>query len=372
MNPIKIIILSAALLTGPARSSLPSPPASTKNVIAYFEAGRFGGWPANGGIWSWGDEIAVCVTRAWFKHNPEEHSVDRDKPGVTAIVRSLDGGETWQMEEHKELQMSSGAKSAPGGINFTHPDFAMRVRDGMFFYSYDRGRTWRGPYTLPDFKLGDQLTSRTDYIVNGPADCHLFVSVKDEKVQSGIPDRAFAIRTQDGGKTFVFLGWMTGEEPPMARSVMPATVRTSDGAFVSLLRRRFDLKIGYRNDVNWLDAYGSKDDGRSWKFLARIAYTDTSFHNGNPPSLVQLPDGRLAAAYGVRSRPFGIRARVSSDHGVSWGSEFILRDDARTWDIGYCRSVVRPDGKIVTVYYYATKENFENHIAATIWSPPAE
>jgi hypothetical protein len=60
---------------------------------------------------------------------------------------------------------------------------------------------------------------------------------------------------------------------------------------------------------------------------------------------------------------------VSDDHGRTWGPEFFLRDDARTWDIGYCRSVVRADGKVVTMYYYATPERYENHIAATIWSP---
>lgn len=45
------------------------------------------------------------------------------------------------------------------------------------------------------------------------------------------------------------------------------------------------------------------------------------------------------------------------------------RDDARKYNLGYCRSVVRPDGRIVTLYYYTTAERPENHIAATIWEP---
>jgi len=49
----------------------------------------------------------------------------------------------------------------------------------------------------------------------------------------------------------------------------------------------------------------------------------------------------------------------------------VLRDDARKYDIGYCRSIVRADGRIVTLYYYTTVQRPENHIAATIWSPPA-
>jgi hypothetical protein len=345
----------------------PLPAVSVHHGVVYHEQDRFGGWPANGGIWSWGDEIAVAFTRAWFKHDPEQHSRDRDKPTDSVIGRSLDGGVTWTVEP---LHLPDGApRAAAGDIDFTHPDFALRVRDGEFFTSYDRARTWEGPFAFPDFQLGEKLTSRTDYLVNGPKDCLLFLSVRDERVQSGIPDRAFAVRTRDGGKTFDRLGWMAGEGSDVARSVMPATVRASNGGLVTLLRRRFDLRSSYRNDINWIDAFISRDDGETWRHAERIAHTDNSGHNGNPPSLVRLPDGRLAAVYAVRLKPYGIRARISADDGASWGPELILRDDARTWDIGYCRSVVRADGRVVTVYYYATSQRFENHIAATIWSP---
>jgi len=49
--------------------------------------------------------------------------------------------------------------------------------------------------------------------------------------------------------------------------------------------------------------------------------------------------------------------------------EILLRGDGGTWDLGYTRSVQRPDGKIVTIYYYNTVENPEQHIVATIWDP---
>jgi hypothetical protein len=289
-----------------------------------------------------------------------------------AIARSPDGGTSWSIEEHPELQRTEDAQPAPGGINFEHPGFAMRVRGAFFWHSYDRGRSWKGPFAFPDFKLGGKLTSRTDYVVNGPSDCHLFLSVKDARVEADMPDRSFAARTRDGGRTFEFLGWMTGADPALARSVMSSTVRTTRGTLVTTLRRRFDLKTGYRNDLNWIDAYGSEDDGMNWKYLGRIAYPDNTGHNGNPPSLVKLQDGRLATVYGVRSKPSGIRARLSDDDGRTWGPEFFIRADARTWDIGYCCSVVRPDGKIFTAYYYATEKYYENHIAGSIWEAPAE
>jgi hypothetical protein len=360
-------LVSVAATTLPSRAT--PLPASVQHVVAYHEKDRFAGWPANGGIWSWGNEIAVAVARGWFSHNPKEHSYDRAKPMESILLRSLDGGLSWSVEP---LALPGGdPKPSPGSIDFTHPDFALRVRDSAFFVSYDRARTWQGPFAFPDFGLGEKLTSRTDYVVNGRNDCHLFLSVRDERVQSGIADRAFAVRTRDGGRTFQFLGWMAGSEQDslIGRSVMPATVRALDGTLVTTLRRRFDPKSDYRNDINWIDAFTSRDDGATWTHATKIAFTDHTGHNGNPPSLVKLPSGRIAVVYAVRSKPYGIRARVSDDHGRVWGPEVVLRDDARTWDIGYCRSIVRSDGKIVTVYYYATPDYVENHIAATIWSP---
>jgi hypothetical protein len=64
-----------------------------------------------------------------------------------------------------------------------------------------------------------------------------------------------------------------------------------------------------------------------------------------------------------------MRAVISSDNGKTWGDVIHLRDDGRTWDIGYTRTVQRPDGRLVTVYYYTTEQNPQQHIAATIWDP---
>jgi hypothetical protein len=82
-----------------------------------------------------------------------------------------------------------------------------------------------------------------------------------------------------------------------------------------------------------------------------------------------LKDGRLALTYGYRSAPYGIRARLSADAGRSWGGEIMLRQDGGAWDLGYTRTVQRPDGMLVTVYYFNDKPDQERYIAATIWNP---
>ena len=46
-----------------------------------------------------------------------------------------------------------------------------------------------------------------------------------------------------------------------------------------------------------------------------------------------------------------------------------LREKAGGWDIGYTRTMQRPDGKIVTAYYWATAPQKERTVEVTIWDP---
>jgi len=347
-----------------------------KHIIVCYEPGRFCGWPANNGVWIWGDEILVGFHQADYVPKDCGHSIGGN--GRSLLARSLDGGQSWTVEDPDSFLGDGGkAVPCPGNINFAHPDFAMRCGGSEFFISYDRGKRWQGPYRFPDFWSNRKLTSRTDYIVNGKQDCLVFLSAKETRVEAALQDRAFCARTTDGGKTFKFVSWIT-DEPIRIRSVMPSTVRCSESHLVSALRRRLDVEISGVHKMRkcWIDVYQSKDNGKTWEFLSQVA--DTGKSNGNPPSLVRLRDGRLCVTYGYRGvcsayryrwEPQGIRARTSKDNGKTWEQEIVLRNDARTWDIGYTRSVQRRDGKIVTVYYYTTEEKPEQHIAATIWDP---
>jgi hypothetical protein len=280
----------------------------------------------------------------------------------------LDGGETWSAEEHPEFDVTRKPEPLTHAMDFGHPDFALRCRRKCFWYSYDRGRTWDGPHDFGDFGLGLKLTARTDYVIKSPTEALLFLSAEVDGVQAGnYKDRAFCARTADGGRTFHFVSWIN-DDPRIVRGAMPATVCLPSNALVTTLRRRVDLTTKTRAEHCWIDAYQSLDQGASWQFLARVAYTDLGGRNGNPSSLTRLADGRLCVFYGFRAAPLGMRAKVSADNGATWGPEIVLRDDAATWDFGYPRSVLRPDGKVVSVYYYTTRQRPEQHIAATNWS----
>jgi predicted amidohydrolase len=348
-----------------------------EHVVVYRESGRFGGWPANHGIWSWGDEILVGFSAGSYKDLGTRHHIDREKPEYHWLARSRNGGRSWTIEDpsgggvlvpmgkalHGIAPPDSKAKpwqECPGGIDFTHPDFALTVRmtdanagPARFCFSYDRGRTWQGPYRLPNF---DQpgIAARTDYIVNGKHDCSLFLTAAKRNGREGRP---LCVRTVDGGKSWKLVGWIGPE--PQGYAIMPSTVRLGEHELLSAIR--------CRNGKNgWIELYRSLDDGAQWKHES-TPVPDTG--GGNPASMIRLKDGRVCLTYGVRAAPFGIRARLSNDAGKSWGNEIMLRDDGGGHDVGYPRSIQRPDGKVVTVYYFHDTPRSERYIAATIWDP---
>ena len=220
-----------------------------------------------------------------------------------------------------------------------------------FYYSIDRGHTWQGPFKLPDF--GQQgIAARTDYIVDGKHELTMFLTAAKANGKEG---RVIAVRTKDGAKTWEMLGFVHPEPNEKDYGIMPSSMRLSPTSVLTTVRFR-----------NWIEAYRSDDNAKTWHHVVR-AVPDTG--RGNPPSLVKLADGRLVLTYGYRAEPFGIRARVSKDQGKTWDDEIALRSDGGSWDLGYPRTVVRPDGSLVTVYYYNLQASGERFIGATIWKP---
>jgi len=349
--------------------------------MIYHEPGRFGGWPANHGIWNWGDEILVGFSRGYYKDlGADRHHIDRDQPEEHLLARSMDGGETWSIENPSDkgqlIPKGEGdglhGRELPGihapqarelkqPMDFSHPDFAMTLRmtsvhagESRIHYSLDRGRNWKGPVLLPSFGTPG-TAARTNYIVEGPLECTLFLTASKSNRQEGRP---FCARTHDGGMHWEFLSWIGPE--PEGFAIMPSGVRLSESTLLVGVRRR-------ETSRRWIAAYLSVDNGRSWTALQDPV---EDLGEGNPPCLLLLSDGRVCLTYGVRAHPFRICAKSSEDGGRSWRSEIVLRDDGGCRDMGYVRSVQRPDGLVVTVYYFQDDATGpERYIAATLWDP---
>jgi hypothetical protein len=387
------IVLAFVLLFSADAAAAPSARHEIQHVIVHRpEPGGYAGWPANYGMWAWGNEFVLGFTEGHHDASGGFHARSRKKPFATKQARSVDGGVTWKTDlfpgrtpggrglsadEHMDpelwvanmLKGDEAPKPAPGTVDFTHPDFAlMCARTNLkvgatswFYLSVDRCRSWLGPYALPMF---DQkgIAARTDYLVSGPKELMLFLTSTKANGDEG---RVFCTRTTDGGKTFRFVSWL-GEEPP-GFEIMPASLRLSPTRIITAVRSRSVPEGPNRTARNWMDLYLSEDNGASWtKTEPPVATTGTG---GNPPTLVRLKDGRFCMTYGYRDKPFGIRAKLSSDGGRTWGQEIVLRDDAGSHDIGYPRTLQRADGKMVTAYYFNDRQGSAGYIAATIWKP---
>ena len=176
-----------------------------------------------------------------------------------------------------------------------------------------------GPFRLPLFGQAG-IAARTDYLVNGPADCMLFLTAAKADGKEGRP---LCVRTTDGGKTWKFVSWIAPE--PQGFAIMPATVRIDDRELLTAIRR-------HDGEKHWIETYRSRDDGQSWT-LDTIPAPDLG--EGNPASLNRLADGRICLVYGFRALPFSMRARLSRDRGHTWENEVILRDDGGGRDMGY-------------------------------------
>ena len=360
------------------------------HITVYRKSGRYAGWPANYGIWAWGDEIVTGFFVGVLAPGAGDfHPRDRSKPFRVLQARTVDGGWHWiiapspapspgqrafSADEHVVPRLRIGPLLAamppfPGldrPADFTHPDFALLcARSGLalgarswFYLSYDRARHWMGPYGLPNFGLPG-VAARTDYQVLGRHRCLLFLSGAKPDGNEG---RVFSVLTEDGGMTFHFQGWIGDAGGPSdGYAIMPASVRLPDGRLLVAVRRRGGGKAG----TCWIDLWRSEDEGQHWEYLGRPE-SDTG-RGGNPPSLVGLPDGRLCLTYGVRRAPYRVCARLSEDGGRSWGPALVLRSEGGNHDVGYPRTAVRSDGALVTVYYWNDDPRGERYIAATLW-----
>lgn len=360
-----------------------------KQALIYRQAGRYAGWPANYGIWHWDNEIVVGFTLGWHKTAEQFHARDKRKPFVNMQARSRDGGESWRIEafngyrpggrglsadEHMQAGLRLGelvdeVKIPPRPIRFQHPDFALMVaRTGLaggarsFFYvSYDRCRHWQGPYHLPMFGQTG-IAARTDYLVQSDESCLLFLTAGKVNGREG---KVLCAQTRNGGMSFELLAEIGGEpDGEGSFAIMPASLQLADGRILCAIRCHDDVR-----KRDWIDLHASDDLGKSWTYLNRPVTFRESGHNGNPPSLGQLPDGRLILIYGRRDVPYAICAHISADEGVSWGDAITLRGGGGNHDIGYTRTAALADGRVVSVYYFNEHPDGERFIEAAIWSP---
>lgn len=316
--------------------------------VVYRNEKQFAAWPFNCGVWKFrGDEVIVGYARRTCEYAAPYHVSHGYAPpdGSSAhfLARSIDGGRTWQERKFDELtdlnwRATSGRLTPPAApVDFTNPDLAIHHTDDCVLISTDRCRTFPVAMRLPHAGH-DKVMGRPDYVIRPDGACLLLSTVS---TTSGVEGRPCAYISRNGGLSWEFFSYLT-DEPRMHMVIMPSGVWLPSGRVLAAVRVQMQ-KHGFSF---WSNVHLSEDSGRTWRFLSRV--NDL----GSPCHLLLLNDGGVLATYGYRSRPFGIRARVSRDEGATWGPEIVLRDDGKSWDLGYPKSVQLDGGDLLTAYYF--------------------
>ncbi|WP_339710450.1 sialidase family protein [uncultured Kriegella sp.] len=350
--------------------------------IVFSEDGKYGGWPANHGIWSWGNELLVGFVEAPYNETaPGMHTYDIKSSG-NKYARSLDGGVTWTITDAFDIGQKAWGHDnniAPENAvkpiplttpiaDFTNSGFALTFLrhnnhngPSHFYYSNNKGKSWEGAFIFPD--LGTPgIANRTDYIVDGKHSLSVFITVAKSNKREG---RVALVRTVDGGLNWTLISYITPEHEVF--DIMPSSLRLSESELLTTIRTRV------KDGSNFISSYKSTDNGKTWKRLKNPA-PDTG-RGGSPPALAQLKDGRLALGYINRSdHGSRVHVRFSDDNGETWGDEVTLRSgDGANRDSGYPRLTQRSDGKLVMVYYWnnVLLKNSKpyRYIASTIFDP---
>lgn len=351
------------------------------------------GHPRQGGLFHFaGDELAVLHHHAPSAYR-EPADVRHDYGGyhsrsVVLLQRSLDGGETWPVDQNVVVfDESSPVETRRAFLEQAktpgqpRASISLAGADSAIYF----GRTYAGPVdengrpAMISFAIRSDSRGRTwesvPTIIAPPAgrryvhkDSHPLVICPDGSALAAMtvalphaPDAPAAIAlfgSDDDGLTWEYLAEIARDPTGAGRPTYAGLLRLPNGRLQCYM-----LNIGgLRNAMQM--AY-SDDGGYSWSqpkpivtwgqspWIARRApgATRAGVHYRSPWPL-RLHDGRIIVLFGRRKPPFGIGLVISEDDGAAWSPEAIVRDDGGGPDLSYPVATELSDGRIFTAYYF--------------------
>ena len=317
-----------------------------------------------------------------------DHHMTHD--GAFYITRSTDNGEHWSppkvlcaypgwdvcasMGQYTDGVMSKNEPFLWARLQMYRwqfdalPEEDYRTYRTLWTVSHDGGHNWDDPFPLEDGPLSTISTDRGEMTVSALSP-HSYSST--------------LMRLPDG----TIMGMFVGNEELMKYRKYSEN-RSKDGQPVTITEmpmagfskdnmRSWDFVIvadpdeygmGFSEaDITQLDSgrivaiYGnnqgsrsffrtySDDLGRTWAKMKQIDL------EGDSPSMIQLADGTLLAAFRNCREPIGIGAGVSTDGGDSWQLLGNVLDQGG-WDMGYPDLIRMADGRILCIFYTAAEK----------------
>jgi len=221
-------------------------------------------------------------------------------------------------------------------------EIANRHQGAWVMLSADAGATWGAPIRVPVTSPHGPIGLRNgDLLYLGKP----FVA-SHELVDSIIT----AVRSSDGGYT-----WQKVGEVPLYPGTITSNYHEAHvlelptGKLLGVIR--LEKAPGANGDVTQAGLIHfstllteSSDGGCTWSLPRSLGY-------GSPPHLLRHSSGALILTYGYRQPGYGQRVGISHDDGQNWAWDWIIRDDAPDWDLGYPSTAELADGSLFTVYY---------------------
>ena len=243
-------------------------------------------------------------------------------------------------------------------------DVMIREHNFWMLKSYDNGKSWQKRYPAPvNNPHGPSLMQDGRLIWVGMKKSDSCASQYGGQLTRGGLDCAVS---NDNG-----LSWkIVSEIPaPEGQSITgfyePHCVEAHDGRIVLHIRNHNTNPVSVWQSCSF-------DGGLSWSIPVYVC-------DGFPSFLTRLSDGRLLMCYSWRFGDYGVRARISSDNGCSWGEEIILYDKGICRDIGYPTTAELPDGSLFTLWYenvshaesdFAIRKACRSVLKYCRWIPP--
>jgi len=228
------------------------------------------------------------------------------------IVRSSDGGKTWQYSEQ------------PPYIDAN----LLRTHSGDRIPAYNRGAMYQDE--------------------NGRV--YWAVAVYDSL--NPVKSSVYLIVSDDNGITWNLYGKITSDPMQEFEFNETSVYKTPNGDIIAFIRGNTGRAYVAR----------SKDGGKNFEHQE-----DTGFH-AQPMNVLRLPDNSVLLTYGYRRPPYGIRAKILNAECTNFkeAEEIILRNDGDGGDIGYSWPVLLDDGKVLVVYYFNNSQGIRSIMGTII------
>ncbi|MCA1964990.1 MAG: glycoside hydrolase, partial [Prosthecobacter sp.] len=382
--PLRLTALCALAALGFSPSLLADSAVVLETRVISTQPQFYHGWPtltrrADGGLWlawSGGRDSHVCpFGQVWGMTSRDEGKTwtfpqvlldsatdDRDAGALETARGTLLITTFTSLAYEPVLKGALGGKASPylpeGRLDAWKAAHA-RLND-------DERKAELGQWLIRSTDGGRTWSSRIPTIVNSP---HGPIQLKDGRLlyagkELWTQARKIGVcESKDDGQSWQWLAEIPtrpGDDATKSYHELHA-VEAADGTLLAHIRNH-----NPENQGETLQSE-SRDGGKTWSVPHPIGVW------GLPSHLLRLRDGRLLMTYGHRRPPFGNQARVSSDHGKTWGEPILLSGDGKGGDLGYPSTVELSDGTLLTVWYESMVEPRPAVLRQARWRlPPPE